>query len=133
MYTISPAETEGPLKQIHRSELRPAPGKQIDLPINVDQGLPEDLLVVNDYDDTLQAPFVVEFSQRPVTDVVEQDDTPPPQPDVVERPGAEQEESRRPRRATAGQHRNPHHLPRSTTTHVNQITAPWQGFHRPWL
>lgn len=131
MYTISPAEAEGPLKQIHRSELCPAASKQIDLSIN-DPGLPEDLLMVNDYDDTPQPPVVVvELTQRPVTDVVEQDDTPPPQPDVVERLGAELEGSRRPRRTTAGQHRNPHHLP--TTTQVNQILASWHGFHRPWL
>jgi len=82
--------------------------------------------MVNDYNDTSQRPFVVEFSQRPVTDVVEQ-------PDVVERRGVEQELLRRPRRTTARQHRNPHHLPRSTTTQVNQILASWQGFHRPWL
>lgn len=89
--------------------------------------------MVNDYDCTPQPPFVVEFSQRPVTDVMEQDDTLPLQPDAVGRSGAEQEGSRHPHRTTAGQHRNPHHLPRSTTIQANQIIAPQQGFHRPLL
>ena len=132
VYTISPVEAEGPLKQIHRSELRPAAGKQVDSSVS-DPGLPEDLLIDNYYDDTPQPPFVVEFSQSPLTDVVEQDDTPPPHPDVEERPVAAQGKPQRPHRTTAGRHRNPHHLPRSTTTQVNQILAPWRGFHRPWL
>ncbi len=61
VYTISPAEAEGPLKQMHRSELRPAAGKQVDSSVS-DPGLPEDLLIDNDYDDTPQPPFVV-FSE----------------------------------------------------------------------
>lgn len=143
IYTIVTADGKGHPKQIHRTEIRPAPCFLSNTEEIPDPGLPSDLL--NEYDNYVsEIPFVLELVEQ-----VLQNHTPGvanlaplPTGEVDTElhgdetmPSTEMEGPRCSQRATAGQHRNLHHLPRSVMQHSQQvhINAPYVTFHRPWL
>lgn len=123
VYSVTPVGQEGPLRQLHRTELRSVPeGRTEDGTFNCPTEYPPTDLNVNDSDKMVDSELIPEVDSDTKDDCVERlaEVQLLPNQDLTKETGTPLvAEPRRSVRKTAGQHSNPHKLPQSV-----QVTKP---------